>query len=563
MRTWPEMAGEASRPGMAGEDLRTRVRQGLVLFVQPFFYGAATRLPFIYFVIHLDEHFGERISDIFGSKWFPIGCFVAAYQFSRVLTNVLSLTAPRLSHVIGTTVGLAGFTITFATDKDNLECFVTGTVLVGFSETMSSMQIYCKQEYLAESDLLQQKLKVQYAAVMLGVMLAFLLGGVLYQFFHINGVALFGMAVLGTELVATLGYLAIAQNRESEDRPASIEGQVLALTDLSSGKASLRPSPPPSPPGVLQGSLVPFRTSLMSQLSGVSVSFFRQPIGQQINEFQRSGQPANSLAYLLAITMGIEAVTIGYNLSVGPIFLLQDFGQGVAIIGVLFAAGATSGTFFAITATLTPWGKRIMKMYLPAPFNIYFSLFGIGACVLLASTPHIAVHIFGLLLLMGFNDLAATLLIELQGTVTSNASYKIVGPFGQVVRRTCNTVTAITGPLLFGVWPRLPYMVAGGVTLAWTLVVAIFIENRRKRGTAYLKENLLAPEFKALMRMSWEYQEIALQVLASRGAEACATQVSRMSLLSARDATILSHSSSSVTNLIEGSYSYGFTSSPC
>ena len=59
------------------------LRKFLILFLQPFCQGVSTRLPFIYYVIHLDAHFGKQITDTFGSKWFPIGCFVAAFQVSR------------------------------------------------------------------------------------------------------------------------------------------------------------------------------------------------------------------------------------------------------------------------------------------------------------------------------------------------------------------------------------------------------------------------------------------------------------------------------------------------
>ena len=59
------------------------LRKFLILALCPFLYGAATRLPFIYYVIHLDAHFGDQITETFGGKWFPIGCFVAAYQVSE------------------------------------------------------------------------------------------------------------------------------------------------------------------------------------------------------------------------------------------------------------------------------------------------------------------------------------------------------------------------------------------------------------------------------------------------------------------------------------------------
>ena len=61
----------------------------------------------------------------------------------------------------------------------------------------------------------------------------------------------------------------------------------------------------------------------------------------------------------------IKALTIGYNLSVGPIFLLTEFNQNVSIIGILFAAGASCGTISAVSATLTKPGKWFFNKYLP------------------------------------------------------------------------------------------------------------------------------------------------------------------------------------------------------
>mmetsp|Transcript_18006 Transcript_18006/g.29238 ORF Transcript_18006/g.29238 Transcript_18006/m.29238 type:complete len:96 (+) Transcript_18006:3-290(+) len=39
------------------DQIINRTAKVLLIDVMPFLYGAATRLPFIYFVIHLDQHF--------------------------------------------------------------------------------------------------------------------------------------------------------------------------------------------------------------------------------------------------------------------------------------------------------------------------------------------------------------------------------------------------------------------------------------------------------------------------------------------------------------------------
>ena len=66
-------------------------------------------------------------------------------------------------------------------------------------------------------------------------------------------------------------------------------------------------------------------------------------------------------------------------------------------------------------------------------------------------------HVIGLILMMMFNDIAATWLIEVQGAVVTRSAYKTVVPLGQIVRRSINTISAATGPLLFGIMPRSPY----------------------------------------------------------------------------------------------------------
>ena len=109
-----------------------RTAEVLLIAVMPFLYGMATRLPFIYFVIHLDQHFGLDM--------LTIGFCVAMYQGARVATSALATKIDRVSHFMGTAIGLAGFVTVFVSDNDSLVPFVAGTAAVGFSETMSSMQ---------------------------------------------------------------------------------------------------------------------------------------------------------------------------------------------------------------------------------------------------------------------------------------------------------------------------------------------------------------------------------------------------------------------------------------
>ena len=68
--------------------------------------------------------------------------------------------------------------------------------------------------------------------------------------------------------------------------------------------------------------------------------------------------------------------------------------------------------------------------------------------------------------------------IYLIGTVTAKDAYLTIGPLGQVIRRFLNVVTAVTGPILYGVYPALPYLVAGVVTGLWTILLVVVISRR-------------------------------------------------------------------------------------
>lgn len=188
--------------------------------------------------------------------------------------------------------------------------------------------------------------------------------------------------------------------------------------------------------------------------------------------------PPTWMNWLLCVSFGIEALTIGYNLSIGPIFVMDEFQKNTGMIGVLFAVGAASGTFVAIGITCTSFGKKFISKFASSPFDLCFAMFGIAVGVFVAAVPTFPVHVIGLVLLMSFNDLGATLMTELQGSITTVSNYSLLGPLGQVVRRSLNVITALTGPVLYGYYPRLPYFVAGGITLLWAILLYVAFKIR-------------------------------------------------------------------------------------
>jgi len=424
----------------------------LLIGVMPFLYGAATRLPFMYFVIHLDGHFELSMP--------TIGLCVALYQGSRVVTSALAIPFPRFSHLIGTIVGLAGYITVYVSDNDLVYPFVAGTAIVGFAETMSSMQKYAKEIYALEPDrgYANLQFKYQYASVMIGEVFAFSIGGFVYKYYNINGVALFGMIVQSLASVTCIIFLSFApKTNEIVPSPVNVEEND-EENDKDNNEEKNEEKKNKNAEDVALRRMSTSTRSLTSLINEADANFSTDET-----------IPVTWINWVMCLSFGIEALTIGYNLSIGPIFMLDEFNKDTGIIGIMFAVGAASGTVAAIGVTCTSTGRKCLKKIADSPYDICFAMAGIGTGVLVAAVPNFPGHVIGLIILMCFNDLGATLMTELQASITTTSNYSLVGPLGQVVRRSLNVITALTGPPLFGILPRLPYFVAGGITIVWTI----------------------------------------------------------------------------------------------
>lgn len=496
-------------------------RGWLTVYWQPFFYGGITRLPFIYFVIHLRSTF--RMS------WTEIGLAVGCYQAMRVVTNVATIFAPRVAHLLGTMASLTGSIMVVSADPAQRMKIIVGTIMAGFAETMAAQQTYVKEIFGSDMEALEHKLKLQYAVIMVAVTLSFALGGYLYQHFNVQGVAWMGLIMSACELVSVLAFFSLEildkhgskvsktiedeiqnqtdeeifesdsemdQDDDDDDSFGSFECDVEDGAPITLGKGvfwSPDIKEKRAPPATTPDKTMRNGDNSMSSVDKVKIIVTESPkfrnkkkdplktaVLQALNSFAEAGMGANYLSYALCITFGMEAITIGYNLAVSPIYIQEVFSQETALIGSLLACGAGFGTALSIATTLTQKGQDTLESWLPSPVGFLFSMFSISFAVIVAAVPVFPVHIIGLILLMGFNDLAALLLNEMQGAITSTKAYKKVGPLGQVIRRSGNVVTAITGPILYGILPQLPYLVAGGVTFIWTCILTMVIRHRSR-----------------------------------------------------------------------------------
>ena len=218
--------------------------------------------------------------------------------------------------------------------------------------------------------------------------------------------------------------------------------------------------------------------------------------------------PATWVNYLICASFGIEALTIGYNLSIGPIFILNEFEVKTGITGFLFAIGAGFGAIVAITITCTTWGTNLMRNIAKSPFDLCMAMGGIAVGVFVAAVPIFPVHIVGLLLLMAFNDIGCTLLTEFQSSISTASTFSTLGPLGQVARRSLNVATAVSGPILYGIFRPLPYIVAGTTTMIWVIMLVIAFKFRTKRTRRSLANAVGRSERSLDSLMSFQTMEV-------------------------------------------------------
>jgi hypothetical protein len=200
----------SSFTGQLKIDTLKTIQKWNIVFSMPFWYGTITRLPFIYFVVHMRFEL-----DL---EWLPIGFYVGAFQAARVLTNIFAIVlTPMQAHIGGTLIGLAGNIIVLSADTSERIPFLVGTIIVGFSETMACMQTYLKAFTSKDLSALEFQLKAQYAVVCFAAFFSFGVGGVTYQKFGVKGVAGLGAIISSLELLSIFLYIFLKKAIDNVD----------------------------------------------------------------------------------------------------------------------------------------------------------------------------------------------------------------------------------------------------------------------------------------------------------------------------------------------------------
>lgn len=69
---------------------------------------------------------------------------------------------------------------------------------------MPNFQVLLKELYICDQETLGNKIKMQYIFIILGVLVAFFAGGIIYETYGIQGTSIFGTVLMAFELEACI-----------------------------------------------------------------------------------------------------------------------------------------------------------------------------------------------------------------------------------------------------------------------------------------------------------------------------------------------------------------------
>jgi hypothetical protein len=211
---------------------RDPVLRVCVVYLVPCMSRMASDLPQLYFLIELVHTFKRNVQ--LG------GVFLVMAFLCRLSVRALSFRRPRLCAVVGTLVTILGFTVKILTGslnalKENADTellpsilFVMGTIVVGFNEMSVFVQfsfLEWTRELKIDSDTAILLCYRQWRVTQVSSVVAFGLGGVVYDVFDFIGIAVAAFLLTIFQLVGVVIICCLCQrdpNRPCEMYPSQL-----------------------------------------------------------------------------------------------------------------------------------------------------------------------------------------------------------------------------------------------------------------------------------------------------------------------------------------------------
>ncbi len=168
----------------------------------------------------------------------------------------------------------------------------------------------------------------------------------------------------------------------------------------------------------------------------------------------------------VVLTQSIAALCIGIFLSTALLSYTTRFDIDAARVGLLLGIGEGLGMLTIFSKSFLSTRDKstksgIMATIASRPLNVPFVLFLASSCSMLFSIDNFVVAVLCQMAYSSVNDLSVSLMNELIGTSIPADKFKFYQGIGQWLRRIGNTITAILGPIFFGIDEKLPFIFFG------------------------------------------------------------------------------------------------------
>lgn len=294
----------------------------------------------------------------------------------------------------------------------------TGTIMplfalfcVGLGESIvilqrSTMMETAKASGIVDESLVAQRFTFQYAFVSLGAAAAFIVGGWIYSNMGYYAVCDFGMIVQFLHLFGVVVFLCLVTN----------------------SKKSLKQN-------TSVNIIWPYMRAVVATqaISALCIGVFLSTA---------------LLSYTARFPDRCGASQVG---------LLLGIGEGTAVVGIFTKSLLTGRKFKKSKSVLL----GVLRAIISRPLNVPFILFVASLSCMLFSVDNYIVAVTFQMTYSCVNDLSVSLMNELTGTSIPPEQFKYYQGIGQWLRRLGNVLTAILGPIFFGIDEKLPFLFFG------------------------------------------------------------------------------------------------------
>ena len=405
----------------------------LTLYVLiPFLYSVNTRLPFIVYVIETQK---------MGLPPLLIATALAVYQGIRALMQYLqgyslkfSVFLTRIAFVfgfIGFLVNLLVQDQIFNTSSNTRKIiFMCGYPLVAICEILPTIISIMKFENVNESpEQMRYNYRIMYTWVNFGAAFAFGIGGTMYAFKGLEGFGIIGTCSAFLGILATNIYFTFLTDVDTTD---VLETEELEMEENAAQNTT-------------DNAAIPW------------------------------------IFYCLAISFGFESMSIGTLLSVGPLFLTEQYNLSTLGFSMLMAGGEFLG-FLLSLLVIDNNRRKTFTYFCPNPWTLIVGLGVVAFADICFIFNNKIIGCMCQVLIHGVNAYVVGVMIEMQGAVTNPNHVVYLSSLGQTCRRSMNTCAAFFAPIFyFHVSPRFPFVLIGCGTLLWDIILIVsFCIDRRE-----------------------------------------------------------------------------------